>query len=161
MARYRFEGFCEGGISLEVHELKILPEYYNAVNEEIKTFEIRKNDRNYQVGDVLHLKEWDAERYTNNSVYVQVTYITDYAQIDDYVVLAIQSVPNVMPIYLKMSGKEKKVFQELISHKHIYGIDHLGRDGINTYWDIMNVLLEHHDINGRDEQWFMELWDED
>lgn len=146
---------------MKIHELKILSENFNAVNEEIKTFEIRKNDCNYQVGDLLHLKEWDGEKYTNNSVYVQVTYISDYAQIDKYVVLAIRSVPNAIPIYLKMSEKEQKVFQELITHKHIYGIDHLGRDGIHTYWDIMNALLENFDINDRDEQWFMELWDDD
>lgn len=146
---------------MKIHELKILPEYFNAVNEEIKTFEIRKNDRNYQVGDLLFLKEWNGEKYTNNSVYVQVTYITDYAQIDNYVVLSIRSVPNAMHIYLKMSEKERKVFQKLITHKHIYGIDHLGRDGINTYWAMMNVLLEHHGINGRDEQYFMELWNGD
>lgn len=36
---------------MKVHKLKILPEYYNAQIEGKKNFEIRKNDRNYQVGD--------------------------------------------------------------------------------------------------------------
>jgi hypothetical protein len=40
------------------HKLKILPEYFNAVKEGTKTFEIRKNDRGFKVGDTLLLKEW-------------------------------------------------------------------------------------------------------
>ena len=39
-----------------LHELKISPEYYDAVVNGIKPFEIRKNDRNYSVGDALRLR---------------------------------------------------------------------------------------------------------
>lgn len=74
------------------HELKILPEYFSAVAKGLKTFEIRKNDRDYQVGDLLDLKEWNGEDFTGYSVLMQVTYITDYAQVDDYVVLGIEKV---------------------------------------------------------------------
>jgi ASC-1-like (ASCH) protein len=41
------------------HELKIYPKYFEDVILGKKTFEIRKNDRKYCVGDVLLLKEWD------------------------------------------------------------------------------------------------------
>ena len=40
------------------HKLKILPQYLESIVEGTKNFEIRKNDRNYQVGDTLILKEW-------------------------------------------------------------------------------------------------------
>ena len=40
------------------HELKILPEYFEALASGTKTFEIVLNDREYKVGDLLILREW-------------------------------------------------------------------------------------------------------
>lgn len=71
------------------HHLKIAPEYYNQVRLGVKTFEIRKNDRDFQVGDTLLLKEYEDTKFTGNILRVVVTYITDYAQQDSYVVMAI------------------------------------------------------------------------
>ncbi|APF61171.1 hypothetical protein ASZ84_02187 [Vibrio cholerae] len=34
---------------------------------------MRCNDRNYQVGDILNLNEWDGENYTGRSMTVEVT----------------------------------------------------------------------------------------
>ena len=41
------------------HNLKIWPQYYKPVAEGLKTFEIRKNDRGFQAGDEVELREWD------------------------------------------------------------------------------------------------------
>lgn len=41
------------------HELKTWPEFYRAVQDNKKTFELRYNDRNYQVGDELLLREFE------------------------------------------------------------------------------------------------------
>ena len=50
---------------MKIHELKILPQYFKEVEENKKTFELRKDDRDYKVGDVLLLKEWNPnETYT-------------------------------------------------------------------------------------------------
>ena len=47
-----------------MHNLKTLPQYYQATIERRKLFEIRKNDRNFQTGDSVILNEWDGEHYT-------------------------------------------------------------------------------------------------
>jgi len=46
---------------MTVHKLKLHPNYFDAVANGIKTFEIRKDDRDYKVGDTLHLYEFDPE----------------------------------------------------------------------------------------------------
>lgn len=65
-----------------IHFLKCWPEYYRAIIEEEKTFEIRKNDRGYNVGDLLILREYDPtvtgkdkDKYTGRSVAVLVRYV--------------------------------------------------------------------------------------
>lgn len=83
---------CIGGIRLKIHELKILPEYFDAVISGRKRFEIRKNDRDYKVGDQLILKEWSQDNYTGDSYKAEITYITDYMQKNGYVVMGIRGV---------------------------------------------------------------------
>ncbi|HFC9341484.1 TPA: DUF3850 domain-containing protein, partial [Enterococcus hirae] len=43
-----------------------------------------------KVGDRLYLREWNGEEFTGDSYKAEVTYITDYAQKDGYVVLGIK-----------------------------------------------------------------------
>lgn len=46
------------------HELKIWPQYYSRVADGSKTFEVRDNDRAFQFGDTVVLREWDPEPIT-------------------------------------------------------------------------------------------------
>ncbi|MCX2854258.1 MULTISPECIES: ASCH/PUA domain-containing protein [Bacillus] len=71
------------------HHLKILPEYFEALKDGRKTFEIRHDDRGFKEGDTLSLNEWQ-DGYTGRSIDVHVTYITDFEQKPGYVVLGIQ-----------------------------------------------------------------------
>lgn len=41
------------------HDLKTLSEYLDAVGSRQKTFEVRRDDRDFRVGDLLTLREWD------------------------------------------------------------------------------------------------------
>lgn len=46
---------------------KILPEYFRSVRAREKNFELRKDEDNIQLGDLLVLQEWDGV-YTGNYV---------------------------------------------------------------------------------------------
>ena len=90
------------------HILKLNDRYFDAVANGIKTFEIRKNDRDYKVGDTLVLKEVndDGRRLTypnhdlgmnlDYEVKVAVTYILTHDEFDGisegYVALGIRRV---------------------------------------------------------------------
>ena len=63
-----------------IHELKISPEYFDAVAQDIKPFEVRGNDRHFKVGDVLFLDEYIPEYdspYTGRTTRKVITYILD------------------------------------------------------------------------------------
>lgn len=61
------------------HELKTHLEQYAAVDRLDKTHEVRRNDRDFQKGDVLVLREFDQHRteYTGRWVAVAVTHVTE------------------------------------------------------------------------------------
>lgn len=44
------------------HELKIYPAFFKRVLDGTKTFEVRNNDRGFQQGDEVVLKEYDPEK---------------------------------------------------------------------------------------------------
>lgn len=68
---------------MTTHELKVWPEYFNAARKGEKPFEVRLNDRDYAVGDVLVLKEWnpwigiggEPFGYTGREIRRRVTYV--------------------------------------------------------------------------------------
>lgn len=60
-----------------LHILKTWPEYFEAVLDERKRFEVREDDRGFAVGDTLALQEWNPEtgEHTGRSIDVRVTYL--------------------------------------------------------------------------------------
>jgi ASC-1-like (ASCH) protein len=75
------------------HHLKTLPEYYRAVEDGIKTFEVRKNDRNFKVGDLLVLQEWDSiNGYSGDECCKEITYILSDTQFvkEGYVIMGME-----------------------------------------------------------------------
>lgn len=60
-----------------IHELKTWPQYFEAVVEGRKTFELRKNDRNFQIGDFLLLKQYlpKTDKYSGEEVVCKITYM--------------------------------------------------------------------------------------
>ena len=74
------------------HKLKILPEYFEAVKSGSKTFEVRKDDRGFQAGDILFLQEYENGCYTGSGLKVMVTYVlrdTEYCK-EGYCIMGIK-----------------------------------------------------------------------
>jgi len=46
---------------MSIHKLKTWQPYFSEVMSGIKRFEVRKDDRNFNVGDILILEEYDQE----------------------------------------------------------------------------------------------------
>ena len=79
-----------------IHKLKLNADYYDDSASGIKPFEIRKNDRDYRIGDILELREWvfsnleNKGTYTGNVHWKIITYIFEDVQYlpEGYVCLA-------------------------------------------------------------------------
>jgi hypothetical protein len=78
----------------KIHCLKTWPGYYADVIDGRKTFEIRRFDRDFRIGDVLVLQEFDPEtqKFTGEMESFIITYmLSDPAWVkEDFVVLGIQ-----------------------------------------------------------------------
>lgn len=90
---------------MRTHELKTWPSFFTAILERRKTFEVRRNDRDFAVGDRLVLKEYDPSplnrkfvgftggEYTGRALGADVTYVMqggNFGLDPDYVVLGIR-----------------------------------------------------------------------
>ncbi len=77
VACYRFFTRKRKANKRTVHNLKLWSEFYNEVANGNKTFEVRKNDRGYKVGDTLILKEYcpTNKAYTGKELSRKVNYI--------------------------------------------------------------------------------------
>ena len=79
------------------HDLKCWPEPFEKMWRGLKTFEYRRDDRGFQVGDVLNLREWDNEigSYTGSFRLMAVTYILrgpDFGVPTGFVIMSIRPV---------------------------------------------------------------------
>ena len=125
---------------MTIHELKILPEYYDAVRCGDKRFEIRKNDRDYHTGDILRLKEWDGKQYTGEELDAVVRYIyhgiDEYGLAEGYCIMYIDTMmhdiprvtatDNAMAIGVLHGGMTiKKEYHQ--QAKEVYNIGHVDR----------------------------------
>ena len=81
----------------KTHCLKTKPQYFEAVCVGAKTFEIRSDDRDFQVNDRVILVEYDQieNRYTgrvcpNDGVTFRISYITAFEQKPGFIVFGIK-----------------------------------------------------------------------
>lgn len=61
---------------MRTHNLKCHPEYFKCIITGEKKFEVRKNDRDFQPGDLLNLQEYDpADGFTGREILTKTNYI--------------------------------------------------------------------------------------
>lgn len=80
-----------------IHQLKIEGKYFKDILSCRKRFEVRNNDREFCVGDILGLNEIDEKgKETGRCTLAEVTYIIQNEMLQDgYVVLGIEPFPTV------------------------------------------------------------------
>ena len=133
--------------SRKTHDVKILPEYFDAVEGGTKTFEIRFNDRDYKVGDLLCLREYHGGAYTGRSITREICYIIDDPEYckEGYVVLGLRQCVTDTNVGCKSEGEQIEKMAKILAsncgkctecdhfHKEINGID-------SCYFKYANML---------------------
>jgi ASC-1-like (ASCH) protein len=54
------------------HDLKTASQFFHMVWQGRKTAEVRHNDRNFQTGDIVRLREWDSTVYSGRTVTAKI-----------------------------------------------------------------------------------------
>ena len=114
-----------------IHQLKEASIYFEDVTTGKKTFEVRKNDRNFKVGDYLALNELTPHECndkgehleTGRSALFRVTYILDTPEYckEGYVILGIK------PCTVSMVGDNAMILDE--KEPHINALESLKKLG--------------------------------
>lgn len=111
------------------HDLKIHPVPFAAVCSGLKAFEIRRDDRGFQVGDGLLLREWDplARTYTGEEVRRTIAYIGRNCEAclgglaDGYVVLGLAESTHPAEADLQRLGGLLHDLAELLGVPPVFG----------------------------------------
>ncbi len=89
---------------------KILPEYFKDVVSGAKTFELRKDEDDIQVGDTLDLLEWAKEKYTGRNIRCKVTYVLrncpEYGLMNGFCIIGIEAVGEVVATEIHKEQEE-------------------------------------------------------
>lgn len=141
------------------HHLKTWPRFFQPMWNGEKPFEIRKNDRDFRVGDILILDEWDpdsekeiSERYTGRAMKKRVKFIMPLHEglREGYVAMAVEDMPQETASghddILQVIGRGNHISGSLILKKEFWDRLFVGRDSfgykfkISPGWNIGDVV---------------------
>ncbi|QSB58019.1 DUF3850 domain-containing protein [Klebsiella aerogenes] len=126
------------------HDLKIYPEFFSAVCTGVKRAELRKNDRDYRVGDTLHLRETPRGscHQTGEFINVKITHIADVGEwMPGFVMLSIE---------LQECRKAAMDSEPVAWRVSFTQIGHESNNFTKTYWDEeeKDRWVKLHKMNG-------------
>lgn len=80
-----------------LHEIKCWPEFFGKIALREKEFELRKNDRDYQVGEIIKIREYvpNKQRYTGSFVLREISYMltnTEFGLKEGYCILQLKTI---------------------------------------------------------------------
>ena len=86
-------------LGVRTHELKTEPAYFEQVWNGTKNFEVRKNDRGFQKGDIVILKEYDNGKhwhkdykYTKREIRATIGFVLSEYQKEGYVTFSLLNI---------------------------------------------------------------------
>ena len=81
---------------MTTHEIKCWPKFYQQVIDGRKTFELRRDDREYNAGDHLLLREWfpDEQDYSTRECLCYVPYLLRSEHTPGHVIMSIRIVDD-------------------------------------------------------------------
>lgn len=90
---------------VEVHFIKSWPEFFSQTLAGNKNFEIRFNDRNFQIGDTIVIEEFcnDTQAYSGRRAVAEVTCVIDFQQKKGFVVIG-----HTKPFFMVWKRSENK-----------------------------------------------------
>lgn len=136
-----------------IHHLKTVQPFFDDMKNGIKTFESRKDDRNFQVGDILVLHEYDprTNEYSGDVLHKRITYkLPEGACSPGYCVLQTEDYPWVERTkpFRVLNTKETIPWNILIGHEDQALINH-GNQGFvrlnqrgGLCWSELLAILE-------------------
>jgi len=92
---------------MQTHELKVWPPYFEHLLDGRKRFEVRRNDRDFHVGDEIKFREWVPKQhghvedyYTGRNYWMRIRYILnarpgrdpDFGVVPGFVVLDLEPI---------------------------------------------------------------------
>ncbi|MEV9422507.1 DUF3850 domain-containing protein [Klebsiella quasipneumoniae] len=153
------------------HELKIYPEFFSAVCTGVKRAELRKNDRDYRVGDTLHLMETPRGscHRTGEFINVTITHIADVGEwMPGYVLLSVElqerrkadsePVAEVVSIYGDPEAFGEREIRPLVGiqqmpygtklYRHVQPAPVVPDDVLKALQKVVRIRLELNDFDG-------------
>ena len=120
-----------------------------------KTFEIRKNDRYFHVGDRIVLKEWDNIKYSGREIHATIKYMHDDAFIGlefmqmDFTKKYTPYEDDSMKLYIDKAvqeGYDTEIFMDVKLHHYPL------RDYCSMWNELQNTVRQYGKIGKRNEK---------